>query len=208
MIRIQFLQAKALPDARIHPNGTISKLFLNRNIKTFHEAAEYVHQLPYGVNSIPGNSSIVLHEGFGTCTTKHGLIARLAEELSLHVHRCEGFYELTDAIVTGVDDILKEYGLPYIPRTHCFLKCANGYVDLTEGNCTGKNGLIESYTEIYQVKAEQTQEEIDQMYRNHYTQICKKDPRFSMIGVDGMLVVLKRCVELNTARCNLTISSK
>jgi hypothetical protein len=63
MIRIHFLQAKALPDAHIHPNGIISKLFLDRNIKTFHEAAEYVHQLPYGSNSIPGDSSIVLHEG-------------------------------------------------------------------------------------------------------------------------------------------------
>jgi hypothetical protein len=115
---------------------------------------------------------------------------------------------LTDAIVTGVNEILKEYGLPYIPRTHCFLECENGYVDLTEGNCTGKNGLIESYTEMCRVEAEQTQEEIDQMYRKHFTEICDKDPRFSMIGVDGMLVVLERCVELNTARCNLTLSSK
>jgi hypothetical protein len=207
MIRIEFKPPEVLPDAVIGPLGSVSQLLTDLKIGTFQEAARYVRQLPYGPNSTAGDSTVLLREGFGDCTTKHGLMARLAGELSLPVHRCEGFYELTDAVVTGVDALLREYGLPYLPRAHCFLACPGGYVDLTEGNCTGKNGLIQSYSEILPVKADQTDEEVDRMYRSHYEGLCSRDERFAKIGVEGLLVILKRCVDLNLARCNRTIAA-
>lgn len=205
MISIKFLPIRTLPNGILHQQGPVSRSFLELGISTFLEAAEYVHQLPYGENSSScsssGDSRILLIEGVGTCLTKHGLIARLAGELALPVYRCEGFYELTDNVVTGVNAILREYGLPYIPRTHCFLSCEKGYVDLTEGNCTGKNGLIENYLAIYRVNPELTKKESDEMYRSFYANVCKKEASFARIGVEGMLEVLKRCRELNAGRC-------
>jgi hypothetical protein len=111
------------------------------------------------------------------------------------------FYQLTDEIVTGVGAILDEYGLPYIPRTHCFLSYENSYIDLTEGNCTGKNGMIERYLEISRVKAEQSRNEIMEAYRSYYEEVCAVNPEFARIGVEGMFEVLERCGTLNAAIC-------
>jgi hypothetical protein len=129
-------------------------------------------------------------------------VARLAEELQLSVHRCEGFYPLTDTIVTGVGSILAEYGLPYIPRTHCFLSHNNTHVDLTSGNCTGKNGLIETYFKIIPVASDQTQSERDAMYHSYYTEICSSNPVFARVGIETLLEVLKRCQARNAEACS------
>lgn len=201
MITIHFSPIESLPNAVIEPKGLVSKAFLSRDISSFHHAAHYVHRVPYGPNSSSDDSMILFHDGFGTCLTKHGLVARLAQELQLNVHRCEGFYPLTDLIVTGVGSILAEYGLPYIPRTHCFLSYNSTHVDLTSGNCTGKNGLIETYLKVIRVAPDQTQSERDALYRSYYTEICAVDPTFARIGVEGLFEVLKRCQSRNFETC-------
>ncbi len=201
MITIHFSPIEILPDEAIRPKGPVSMAFLDRGPTTFQQAAHYVRRLPYGHNRSAENTMILFDEGFGTCLAKHGIIARLAEELGLNVQRYEGFYPLTGQIVTGVDAILAEYGLPYIPRTHCFLSFEKSFIDLTEGNCTGKNGLIEAYFEIFQVKPEQTRAETDLMIRDFYAKVCEVDPNFARLGIEGMLEVLQRCVALNTASC-------
>lgn len=207
MITIHFSPVEALPNATIQPQGLVSKAFLDRGVTTFHQAAYYVNRLPYGYNSSSDNTMILLDDGFGTCLTKHGLIARLAEELGVAVYRCEGMYPLTDQIVTGVNTILAEYGLPYIPRTHCFLAFEKDYVDLTEGNCTGKNGLIETYLKLFRVKPEQTQAEENETYRMYYGEICAVDPVFARVGVESLFEVLKRCEALNTTLCLRNVNS-
>ena len=201
MITVNFAPIATLPNAAIQPQGVVSKAFIDRGVKTFHEASYYVNGLPYGYNSSSSNAMILFEDGFGTCFAKHGLIARLAEELDLSVYRYEGFYSLTDKIVTGVDTILAEYGLPYIPRIHCFLNYEKSYIDLTDGNCTGKNGLIEAYLKIFRVKPEQTQSEVDDKYRSYYAEVCTVNPVFAKVGVDSMYGILKRCQALNTAIC-------
>lgn len=203
MITIHFAPIETLPAAAIQPRGLVSEALLARGVKTFQEAARHVNGLPYGYNSTAENALILFTDGFGTCLTKHGLIARLAAELQLPVDRCEGFYPLTDKIVTGVGAILAEYGLPYIPRTHCFLAYEKYYIDLTDGNCTGKNGLIESYLKIFHVKPEQSKAEADETCCRFYGEVCAADPVFARVGVAGMLDILKRCEALNTALCQL-----
>jgi hypothetical protein len=135
-------------------------------------------------------------------------VARLAKELELSVYRCEGLYPLTDKIVNGVDAILADYGLPYIPRTHCFLSHENIYIDLTEGNCTGKNSTIENYFSLFRVEPEQTQSEVDSFYRRQYSAICAENPVFARVGVEGMLEVLKRCQTQNIALCQIIVPEK
>ncbi len=103
--------------------------------------------------------------------------------------------------MTGIDTILAEYGLPYIPRIHCFLDYKKSYIDLTEGNCTGKNGMIETYLKIFRVKPELTQSERDDSYATYYTEVCEADPVFAKVGVDKMYAILKRCEALNVTLC-------
>lgn len=88
---------------------------------------------------------ILFKEKFGSCTTKHAVIATLAEELNLKVEKHIGIYAMTEEIVEGADRIAKKHKLPYVPMVHCFLVHDGYRVDLTEGNHNGKKKPLEGF---------------------------------------------------------------
>lgn len=133
------------PNLSILKKGIISEKFINLKIKNFWDACSYVHDLPYGYNSTTEDILILFKEGFGSCTTKHAVIATLSEELSIPVYKMIGIYAMTEDIVTGTNQILEKYHLPYLPMIHCFLIYDSHTVDLTEGNNNGKNRSIEEF---------------------------------------------------------------
>lgn len=140
------------PNKPINNAGTISNHFLSSGITGFLDACDSVHRLPYGYNSDRDDLMILFKEKMGSCTTKHAVIATLAAELDLPIHKSIGIYAMTEALVTGTEAILKKYELPYVPMIHCFLEYGDYRVDLTEGNYNGKNQPIDNmfYTEKVQ----------------------------------------------------------
>ena len=134
-----------LPNPIIDKKGIISEKFTSLKIKNFRDACTYVHDIPYGYNSITDDIFILFKEGYGSCTTKHAVIATLAEELNSPVHKMIGIYTMNEEIVTGTNLILDKYHLPYLPMIHCFLIYDSYHVDLTEGNNNGKNRSIEDF---------------------------------------------------------------
>ncbi|MGI6128050.1 MAG: hypothetical protein ACOYEF_14125 [Planifilum sp.] len=50
-------------------------------------AAAYIRRLPYGCNTDRGDFRRVLREGKGTCSTKHALLVRLAQEQGIPLER-------------------------------------------------------------------------------------------------------------------------
>lgn len=133
------------PDKAIVAGRVVSDRFLSLGIHRFREACRYVHQVPYGYNSDRDDLMILFKEGFGSCTTKHAVIATLAHELGLPIGKSIGIYAMTEAIVTGSGEILAKYSLPYVPMVHCFLAGGGVRVDLTEGNRNGKNRPIDNF---------------------------------------------------------------
>lgn len=140
-----------LPNAKITPSGEVSQKFLNLGIETLQEACQYVHDLKYGYNSNKDDKMILFKEQMGNCTTKHGVIASLAEELVIPLNKKVGIYKLTEAIATGAEKILIKYNIPYIPMVHCFLVYDKYRFDLTEGNQNGKNVSIEEFIHVEKV---------------------------------------------------------
>ena len=132
-----------LPDAEIKPVGELSKKFLDLGIKTFKGACDYVHKIDYGYNTNYEDKMIFFKEKKGTCTTKHAVIAGLAQELEIPLYKHVCVYKFTEEITTGVNEILKKFKIPYIPMTHCFLVYENYRFDLTEGNHNGKKKPID-----------------------------------------------------------------
>ncbi|TFF89849.1 MAG: hypothetical protein EU548_06025 [Promethearchaeota archaeon] len=141
-----------LPDKLITPQGQISKKFLELGITSFKEACLYVHEIDYGYNSTYDNDMILFKENKGTCTTKHAIIAGLAEELDVPIRKHVGVYKFTEEITTGAKAILEKYEIPYVPMVHCFLVYRNYRVDLTEGNDNGKKTSINNFIEVREVK--------------------------------------------------------
>jgi hypothetical protein len=133
------------PDKIIVEAGPIARAFLNMGIKDFHNACRYVHELPYGHNSNRDDSMILFKENMGNCTTKHAVIGTLSAELNLAIVKNIGIYAMTEEIVTGTEQILVKYDLPYVPMIHCFLVYQDNYVDLSDGNQNGKNRSIENF---------------------------------------------------------------
>ena len=141
-----------LPDAEINDSGVISRIFLKNGIKSFKDACMYVHEMDYGYNSNYDDELILFKEKKGTCTSKHGTIAGLAEELGIPLYKNVGIYKFTEEISSSTDEILKKYDIPYIPMVHCFLVYKNYKFDLTEGNNNGKKTSIEKFIHQEQVK--------------------------------------------------------
>ena len=134
-----------LPRNLFYVTGPISAAFHARQITSLRDAAAYVAQLPYGYNNDPRDFLTVLKDGFGTCVSKHGIIAGLAREAGLPVYKTIGLYPMEPGLVDGIERVLTARHLPFVPAIHCFLSYGKFRVDLTQGDCNGKNYQIEEF---------------------------------------------------------------
>jgi len=126
-----------LPNTKLIPNYTIAKLFLSYQVTSFHQACEYVWQLPYGRTSQNTQPLLVLKESKGTCSSKHALLKLLAEECSQYADNFSdielvlGVYIMNEANSPGVGSVLSQYSLSTIPEAHCFLRYHGQEYDFT-----------------------------------------------------------------------------
>jgi hypothetical protein len=192
-----------LPLRSLTDKGSFSRLFLAHGLTEFRAACQWVKQLPYGSNSSHEDSRILFVEQQGTCTTKHGAIAHLAQEQNLPVYKTLGFYRLTDEIVTGINALLTPCGLPFIPQIHCFLAYESFRVDLTEGNCNGKNKIIEDYDFVVQVKPDLTLQEERQYYSDYLQRYFNLEPRLKQVEPDLIFQLLEECNRKVKYQCSV-----
>jgi hypothetical protein len=189
------------PDKAITEAGPISKTFLDLGVRSFHEACRYVHELPYGYNSNRDDLMILFKEKMGTCSTKHAVIATLAAELGLPIARGVGIYPMTEALVSGSDRILSEYGLPYVPMIHCFLEYGDYRVDLTEGNRNGKNRPVGDFLFTDRVEATISARDEYLIYRKALSEVILK--RDELKGADLKRILHAREQGLKLLKENL-----
>jgi hypothetical protein len=178
---------KVFPDKAITKAGILSAEFQSMGIRSFLEACRYVHVLPYGYNSDRDDLMILFKEKMGTCTTKHAVVATLAAELGLPITRGVGVYAMTEAIVTGTDTILSNYGLPYVPMIHCFLEYGNYRVDLTEGNRNGKNRPINDFLYTDRVAATISAKDEYMIYRRALSEVILKRDELKSADIKRIL---------------------
>ncbi len=196
-----------LPNVLLQPRGLISQQYRQHGLKTFHEACQWTQALPYGPNSNNEDSLILFEEGHGTCTTKHGAIARLAQEHNLPIHKHLGFYRLNDEIVTGVNALLAPYGLDFIPQIHCFLVYENCRVDLTAGNCNGKNKTIEDYDFVVQVEPDLTHEQHHAYYRAYLQRYAAISPALATLSEATVMALLAACDRQLQYQCSIMLNA-
>jgi hypothetical protein len=121
----------ALPTDRLAPGGAATAAFTARGVDGFQAAGRYVHALPYGRTTDRADVTAVLREGRGTCSTKHALLAALAEEQGIPVALMLGIYQMDERNTPGVGVVLARHGLCSIPEAHCYLLYGGRRVDLT-----------------------------------------------------------------------------
>ena len=125
-------ETACLPAVVLGGTGPISKLFLERDIRTFRAAADVVWRLPYKrISDGPEKHKRVLLEEGGTCSSKHALLAALAREEKIPVSFVLGFYELNEHNTPGSGETLHHYGLDGVPESHCWLEYQDHWIDVT-----------------------------------------------------------------------------
>lgn len=131
MLLIDYLKEIKLPNPTINSQGKVSKAFLDKNISTLWDAIKYVYQLPYIRTTDRENYFQVLDEHRGVCSTKHALIAALAEELSIQLKLTLGLFLITRENTPEITSILDHYHLEAIPEAHSYLKYNKHILDIT-----------------------------------------------------------------------------
>ena len=122
----------ALPAWPLRPESGITAQFLALGLTDFRQAAAYLNQSLYGRNSYREDSRAVLQEGRGACSSKHTLLAAVDEEQDFDdVALTLGLYHMSEANTSGVGAVLAQYGLPYIPEAHCYLRFREKRMDIT-----------------------------------------------------------------------------
>lgn len=196
---------ETLPNIPLQPLGIVSQKFIQQGLTTFHEACQWTQNLPYGINTSNEDSLILFEEGCGTCTTKHGAISRLAEEHNLPVYKNLGFYRLNDEIVTGVNALLAPYGLDFIPQIHCFVVYNHYRIDLTEGNCNGKNKIIEDYDFVVQVAPDLSHEQHQAYYVKYLQRYADQSPALAALSKETVMAVLTACDQQLKYQCSIML---
>lgn len=137
------------PDFDIKSMGQISKEFTDRNIVTFNQASLFIRQLAYGRNADKNNLATVFTDNCGTCSTKHALLKRLADENEFEkVKLIVGLFKMNKKNTPQVSSTLEKYNLEYIPEAHCYLKYEDKIIDLTKLNSIPTDFLDELIEEI------------------------------------------------------------
>jgi len=141
------------PNFSIKNKGPISQKFRSLGITDFSSACEHVKQLPYKRTSSKTNHLLVLQEQCGTCSSKHALLAKLAEEndvseISLKI----GIYKMKSDNTPGIDNIIPA-NIEFIPEAHCYLKYQGKRLDYTH---TGTAQIPESdFLEEFDIKPDE-----------------------------------------------------
>ena len=125
------LSFQSLPAAPIDTKQPIGASFVALGAGDFRAAARYLLELPYGRTRDRSDYLGVLSEGRGTCSTKHALLAALANENQLAVALTLGIYPMHEGNTPGVGQVLNEAALPYIPEAHCYLVYQSQRIDIT-----------------------------------------------------------------------------
>lgn len=121
-----------LPVSDLTATGSISVAFRKLNITDFHAACDFVHQLPYGRNTSRSDFTLVLSEKQGTCSSKHALLALLAEENALqNVELIVGIYLLSEETNPQAATVLAKYKLTNLPECHVYLRYKGKRYDFT-----------------------------------------------------------------------------
>lgn len=125
------MKAEPLRDFKLRLAGQISESFLNEGIASFTSAALLVRGFAYGRTSRPGDYLLVLKEKKGTCSSKHALLALLAEEHHQPVELKLGMFELTAASNPRLASLLAQHELHAVPEAHAYLSRDGAGFDFT-----------------------------------------------------------------------------
>lgn len=182
------------PDFDIKSMGQISKEFTDRNIVTFKQASLFIKQLAYGRNADKNNLATVFTDNCGTCSTKHALLKRLADENEFEkVKLIVGLFKMNKKNTPQVSSTLQKYNLEYIPEAHCYLKFEDQIIDLTKLNSKPTDFLDELIEEI-EILPEQITDFKVNYHKNYLASWLDKNKQINL-SLNELWEIREECIQ-------------
>jgi hypothetical protein len=113
-------------------NGKFSNALKEKGNLTFGDACLWVKALPYKRNSEKSDVLVVIKESCGTCSSKHELIKRLADEI--YIEGCQlmlCIFKMSGANTPKVRSVLEKFDLDYILEAHTYMVMQGCNYDFT-----------------------------------------------------------------------------
>lgn len=110
-----------------------SAAFRALGINDFTAACAYVQALPYGRNANRTDFMLVLEEGKGTCSSKHALLAFLADENKVsEVELIVGIFLMSAETHPKLAPFFEGKSYQALPEAHCYLRYKGERYDYTD----------------------------------------------------------------------------
>ena len=172
---------------------SISNQFLQLDLFDFFAAAEYVKNLPYKRNSQKDNPLCVFQDSGGTCSTKHALLKRLADENSFEELKLMlGIFKMNGSNTRKITPILEKYSLKEIPEAHNYLKIENQIFDFTRKNSKPQDFINDLIEEI-EIQPEQIIDFKIKYHKNFLKKYLKENPQIPY-NLDEFWKIREECI--------------
>lgn len=121
-----------MTDFELTSDQQFSAAFREVGVHSFVQACQYVARLPYGRNANRSDFELVLSEGKGTCSSKHALLAFLANENAQDsVELMVGIFLMSPETHPQLAAFFEQHQLTVIPEAHCYLRIEGKRFDFT-----------------------------------------------------------------------------
>lgn len=117
---------------KLSSEDELTRSVRSKDIETWNDLLEFVRHLPYGRNQNREDLSLVISEKMGSCSSKHALLRKIAENNQISgVELILGMFKMDHQNTPKIRSTISDHGLEYIPEAHCYLKFNGIRFDLT-----------------------------------------------------------------------------
>ena len=181
-------------DFEIEPNGEISKTFLYQNILTFKDATIFIKELKYGRNENKNDLTSIFNDNCGTCSTKHAILKKLADENNYSdIKLILGIFKMSASNTKKIKETLEKNNLDYIPEAHNYLKYENEIFDFTSSNSKTSDFEYDLLEEIEILPNQITSFKVD--YHKNYLQKWLNENNEIKLTLDELWRIREKCIE-------------
>ncbi len=174
----------------LDPEKPISKSFRKLEIHSFSKAMQFIKNLPYERNSDKSDWTIVFREMKGTCSTKHALLKKLADENQQNeVKLMLGIFKMNSNNTSKVKNTLIQNGLDYIPEAHNYLKINDKIYD-----CTSKNSSEISFVNDLIQEIEIQPNQISEFKLEYHKNFLKKWIADKPFTLEEIWTIREQCI--------------
>ncbi len=185
----------ALPDFQLE-EGQFSQQFRERGITMFSAACDFIENLPYGRISDRDKLELVLTENRGTCSSKHGILARLCEENNLEeIELIAGIFLMSPETHVELTDFFKDKPYNNLPEMHCFFRLStHDRYDFTSKN--NRLALIEpKLIREQRIEPHQTGDWKEKIHQDYLRRWVARKPELNLT-FDEIWAQREECIRL------------